>query len=300
MPSELLIALIAGLGAMLGWGLADFFAKKTIDKLGDVPTLFWALTIGVGPLILLYVSNPMVPEKLHDLGYLSVLYFMIIGAWSGLSYVLLYVGFGKGKVSILSPIFASYAAVVAIISATFFGEVIPGGHVVALIVTFAGALIISGDLKRLFQIVFSIRREREEVRGLKEVLIAVLLYSPWLIALDQFIGGEYWVPFLLGIRMCAAITIFVYARVRGISLVVKDTSLWKYLIAIGCADVAAFAFLAWGYSASPHLSIVTMLSAAFSLPTMVLAIIFLKERITRIQVIGGLVVVAGAMLLALL
>ena len=29
-------------GGMFGWGLADFFAKKTIDKIGDIQTLAWA------------------------------------------------------------------------------------------------------------------------------------------------------------------------------------------------------------------------------------------------------------------
>jgi len=33
MQTELLIAIIAGLGGMFGWGLADFFAKKTIDSI---------------------------------------------------------------------------------------------------------------------------------------------------------------------------------------------------------------------------------------------------------------------------
>ncbi len=46
MNQELLIAVLAGLGGMLGWGLADFFAKKTIDEVGDVVSLVWAHIFG--------------------------------------------------------------------------------------------------------------------------------------------------------------------------------------------------------------------------------------------------------------
>lgn len=40
MQKELFIAIIAGLGAMLGWGISDFFAKKSVDKIGPLVSLF--------------------------------------------------------------------------------------------------------------------------------------------------------------------------------------------------------------------------------------------------------------------
>ncbi|MFN2571957.1 MAG: hydantoinase B/oxoprolinase family protein, partial [Gemmatimonadales bacterium] len=47
METTLLTAITAGLLGMLGWGCADFFAKKTIDKIGDLPTLFWGQLLGL-------------------------------------------------------------------------------------------------------------------------------------------------------------------------------------------------------------------------------------------------------------
>jgi len=38
---------------MLGWGLADFFAKKTIDQIGDIVVLAWAHVFGTGVLVML-------------------------------------------------------------------------------------------------------------------------------------------------------------------------------------------------------------------------------------------------------
>ncbi len=46
MNDSLLVAALAGLGGMAGWGMADFFAKKTIDRVGDITSLVWAHLFG--------------------------------------------------------------------------------------------------------------------------------------------------------------------------------------------------------------------------------------------------------------
>ena len=297
MYSQLTIASLAGLGGMLGWGLADFFAKKTIDKIGDIETLFWSQFIGIFPLLLLFLFNPVVPQ-LTNLGRW---YLVFLGIYSGLSYIPTYKAFGKGKVSLLSPIFASYAVIVAILSAFLFGEVIPGGRVIAFVVVFIGVILINGDPR---DIVSSLRDGVkggvEKIQGLKEILLAVCLYSVWLVALDQFVSGKNWVPLLLVIRIFSAISLWIYAKIKGRSLVFKYKELWKFVILIGVFDVAAFGFVSYGFSATPYASVVAMLSGAFSLPTIVLARTFLKERSTRVQALGSFVVIVGIMLLSLL
>jgi drug/metabolite transporter (DMT)-like permease len=295
MNTELLIAVIAGVGGMIGWGLADFFAKKTIDAIGDVTTLFWSQLLGVIPLLLLYLAHPVWPT----LSSSNWIWLAILGAWSGLSYIPTYIAFGKGKVSLLSPIFATYAVIVAILSSVFFGEIIPGGRIVAFVVVFLGVLLINGDPRDMW-LTLTGREGKNAVKGLPEILVAICFYSVWLIALDRFVNGQYWVPLLLVIRVFSAFSLFLYTRVRRINLVVRDSNLWKFLVIIGIFDVGAFAFVTWGFSASPYVSVVAMLSSAFSLPTIFLARVFLKERVTRLQTIGSLVVIGGVMLLAAL
>jgi len=46
MDNSLAVAILGGLGAMLGWGFADFFAKKTVDRIGDLASLVWAHLFG--------------------------------------------------------------------------------------------------------------------------------------------------------------------------------------------------------------------------------------------------------------
>ncbi len=107
-------------------------------------------------------------------------------------------------------------------------------------------------------------------------------------------------PILLAIRIFSAFALFTYAKATKRKIEFADKSLWKFIFLIGLFDVAAFGFVSYGFSATPYASVIAMLSGSFSLPTIVLGRIFLKEKTTSLQTIGSLVVVGGIMLLALL
>jgi drug/metabolite transporter (DMT)-like permease len=292
MNNELSIAIVAGLGGMLGWGFADFFAKKTIDKIGDVTTLFWAQLIGVVPIAIIFFAKPEVPH----LNHLDPLFLVLFGIVSAISYLPVYTAFGKGQVSILSPIFASYAALVAIWSALFFHEAIPDTRQLAIVIVFAGILAISADPRDIAKV---LRKGSHSVRGLPEILAATVMYSFWLVLLDNFIHGRSWVFFLLIIRIFAALTLLIYSLIRHMSLSVKNRKLWKYLVLIGIFDVAAYAFVAYGFSRTSLTSVVALLSSCFSLPTMILAWIFLKEKITPLQTLAAFTIIVGVVLIAI-
>lgn len=293
MDHSLLIAILAGLGGMLGWGFADFFAKKTIDQIGDVTTLFWGQFIGIFPLLAIFFLNPVRPEpKPHDLIFLALL-----GIFSGLTYIPTYVAFGKGKVSLLSPIFASYSAIVAFISATVFHESLTNMQQLAIIIVLSGIILVSTNPIALLRLMKG--KSKHKTDGLAEILLATVSYSFWLLALDRFLSGRSWVPFLLGIRIFSATTLLFYAKLTGRKLFHGTPKVWKYLIGIGLFDVAAFASISYGFSATPHVAIVTVLSATFSLPTIILARTFLKERVTPLQTLASLTILAGIVILTL-
>ena len=292
MHNTLLIALLAGLGSMVGWGVADFFAKKTIDKIGDLRTLFWQQLFGTLPLLAAWLVHPVVPH-LHRFDPLFLLVFGIVAA---LSYLPLYAGFGKGQVSLLSPVFASYSVVVVILSVAILGEPLYFKRSLAILVTFIGILLISTDVRDLEN---SFHKRAFRLAGLPEVLTATLGFSLWLLFLDKFLNGKQWLFYLLVIRAIAALTLIAYAAAKRISLRVTDRTLWKYLAGIGVFDVAAYSFLSYGFSHTRYPSIIAVLSATFSLPTMVLAYLFLGERINRTQVAAAFTILCGVVLITL-
>lgn len=295
MDRELLIALLAGLGGMLGWGLADFFAKKTIDQIGDVVALAWAHVFGTGVLVgvAIYQAAAGKAISLPQEFRVWVLLFSF-GVAQAVIYLLVYRGFGKGQVGLLAPVFACFSGITAVLSIAIFGEVLRGFLPFALSLIFAGVLLISIDPTALR----ARRLSFAHIAGFKEVALATVLAAFWTLFWDKFVGGKDWLGYALWMYAFMTVAILFVAAVRRISLSFVRADLWKFLVLIGLCETGAYLAITLGYSATRFTSVVAILSGAFSLPTIILARLFLREKITALQTIGGFVAVTGIMLVA--
>ncbi len=297
MQKELVIAIFGGLGAMLGWGLADFFAKKTIDEVGDIVSLVWAHIFGTSILVFVALFQAVVlkkpvtfPHALHAWGLLA-----FFGVLQAIVYLLVYKGFGKGQVAVLNPVFASFSGIVAVISIVVFGEKTNIHKLLAFGIIFAGILLISLDMQALR----SKRIVLGKIPGLKEVGLATILAAVWTLGWDKFVGGKDWVSYALCMYAFMTIAVCVVAKIQRIPLSKVKPHIWKFLIFIGICEVVAYLSLSLGYSTTSLTSVVALISGAFSLPTIILARIFLKEKVAFIQTFGTVVIIAGIILLAL-
>ena len=297
MNNELAIALGAGLGGMLGWGLADFFAKKTIDRIGDVTSLTWGHIFGSIALVLFAFYEHF------SRGYVfaaprsgSVWIFLIaFGILQAVVYLFVYKGFGKGQVAVLNPVFSSYSGIVAILSVVVFGEVVSKGLVVTLVLVFLGIILLSLDLAGL--------RNKKlnflHIPGLREVGIATVLAAIWTLFWSKLVEGQDWLSFTLLMYVFMTITLLVVCRARKISLRNIPNDVWKFLVLIGVCEIIAYLAITMGYSATSKTSVIALLSGAFSLPTILLARVFLKEKIGATQTAGTVLIIIGIMFLSL-
>lgn len=295
--SPLAIAVIAGLTGMVGWGLADFFAKKTIDQVGDLVTLAWAHIYGVVLICSLLYARTTLDHKVlslpHDPAQLAGLAFF--GALQACVYYYAYKAFGKGKIAILNPIFSSYSGFVVLLSVIIFGEALTGGQIVPLLIVFLGIVIMNTE-KDSFK---TKRLKLSKVAGLKEILIAVVGAAFWTVLWGHFVSGRDWLVYASIMYVAMSLTILGICIFQRAKLNVLNNYTWKYFFLIGFTEVIAYVGVSLGYSLSSHTSIVAVLSAAFSLPTFALAYLFLKERINAFQVVGAALVVAGVVLVSL-
>jgi drug/metabolite transporter (DMT)-like permease len=294
---ELLIAVLAGLGGMVGWGLADFFAKKTIDQIGDIVTLAWAHIFGTLAFVLVALYQQFMrgqPVAIpSDVETWALLIFF--GILQAAVYLLVYNGFGKGQVALLNPIFASFSGLTAVLSIAAFGEAVTTYRVLTLGIIFVGILLVSIDVEWLRAKRFSLAH----IPGLKEVALATVLAAFWTIFWKQFIGGKDWLSYALFMYAFMTIAVLVVAKVRRIPLAVGKPGLWGFLILIGLCETGAYLAISLGYSETSLTSVVALLSGAFSVPTIILARAFLKERTTLVQTVGTLTIVLGIILLPL-
>ncbi len=76
----------------------------------------------------------------------AILGIVFFGSLQAVVYYFSYKGFEKGQVSILSPIFASFAGLVALLSVLIFRESINASFVPSLLLIFGGIILINLDL----------------------------------------------------------------------------------------------------------------------------------------------------------
>lgn len=297
MTSEFVIAVVAGLGGMLGWGLADFFVKKTIDAVGDVVSLVWAHVFGSAILAVVVLYSLATGDVTFPIGMREWLLLVFFGALQAAVYIFVYRGFAQGQVAVLSPIFASFSGFVALISIVFFGEVLSGFVLWVLALIFVGVMLLSLDFSAL-----AARKVAFGAPGVREVVIATVLATAWTLYWDKFVGGQDWVTYTFVMYAAMTLVMYAYAKQQRITLriAVDKSSVWKFLFLIGACEIIAYLAISYGYSATTQTSIVAVLSGAFSLPVIVLARLFLGETPTRAQTVGSIAVIIGVVLLPLI
>jgi uncharacterized membrane protein len=290
-----IIALVAGLSGMLGWGISDFFAKKTIDKIGDLKTLIGSQVIG-GFLLLIYYlfQNPSIPELNSTL----LVYATLLALFDGIVYLLLYRSFQKGIMSIVSPIAASAAGVAVLVSVFLFKETLTTAGLVGVVLIFLGIIITSTDIKDLRKS-FS---KSNLSNGVPEALGVMVLMGFWFPFWDKFVEGKDWLFLLIILKIIMGImlVLYFYATNRGKSILKGYKPVITILIPVAILDALAYLGTTWGYSITTNTtSLITVIANAYSLPTIVLAYILLKERINTQQTLGIVSIITGIIISSL-
>ncbi len=297
MNTELIIAVLAGCGGMIGWGFSEFAAKKAVDTIGTISSLVWAHVFGTLILCALLLLRILTTNTFEGL-FLSLADFsllLLFGALQAIVYYFAYKGFEKGQVSILSPIFSSFAALVAICSILFLGETIHGTSMFALPIIFVGVLLINIKLEglRLGRIHF------HAVPGLKEIVIATILATIWTLGWNVFSDGKDWLVYTTLLFAGMTVSAFLIAKCASVNLNLVNRDAHKFLWWVALGEVIGYLAITVGYANTTHTSIVAILSGASSVPTIFLAQVFLSEKMTRIQAVSSLLIIAGIVLLSI-
>ncbi len=291
MQNGLIIAIVAGLISMIGWGTADFFAKKSVDKVGDLVSLFWMQAFGIIPLFLFF----LIKGDFSGITWTLFAWVIFMALVDAVGYLMFYKALEKGKASIVSPIVASYSAFSVIIAAIFLGEKLTLQTSLFLFLIVIGIILASTDIAELKKRGF---KKEDFANGIPEALLAVLLFSFWFPFWDKIVGGQNWVVLILLLRVIMSLMLLFTLKASKKTVIVRDKNVFRWLMFVGLLDVIAYVALTWGYGVTSYVSIITVLAATFSIPTLILARIFLKERLQKNQLIGIAIIIFGIALLS--
>lgn len=296
MYHDLFIAVLAGLGGMIGWGFSEFATKKSVDIVGTISSLVWAHIFGSVILFTILFSRLLVA---HNAALLPVnsgdwLQLVFFGTLQTVVYYFAYKAFEKGEVSILSPIFASFAGIVALMSVLLFGEALSLTLVPVLALIFAGTILINLDLKSLKKGKIRIKA----VPGLKEIIIATLLAAIWTLGWNKITRNQDSLVYTSFMFLFMTLSAYLLAKKMNSSILKIKTGAWKFLWLIGIGEVVAYLAITLGYASTSHTSIVAVLSGASSSVTIILARIFLKEKMTALQTASSIIIILAIIFLS--
>jgi drug/metabolite transporter (DMT)-like permease len=268
-----LLSILFGLGAALGWGAGDFTGGLASRKTGAHRAVFSSEIVG---LVLLFAAQAIMREKLPTLQ--SWFFAMFAGAIGTLGLMLLYHSMTLGLMSISAPVSGLLAAMLPVIIGMA-REGLPEAPTVAgFVFALAAVWLISQSENGVKDIL-------SHLSDLKLPILAGFTFGLYFVLMHEATsdGGRVW-P-MIASRTGGTIMIASYMFFSHTSLKVSDKSAWLTLVLNGIFDVGGNVFFVLAGQAG-RLDVASVLSSLFSGVTVLLAWIFLKERLTRGQWVG--------------
>ena len=275
-----------GVGAAASWGVGDFTARFIGRAVGVPAGLFGIMLLGslaVG-LYIVVSGEPLVWE-------LSGLWLLVLnGVATMLATFMLFDALTRGPVSLGSPMVSSYPAF-AVPMTVVFGARPEPIHWMAMAATLGGIWLVALAVSRIDA---GDKPEYTPAVLRRAVLMAIgsaFFFAVALLAADEAIG-RYGLPLtLLSGRIVGAVVL------GGVFLAMRKAPrmpvrAWPLILLLAVADTLGYVFVYTGLSLeNGEFAIVT--SSAYSVVTILLARIILKEQVVPLQWLGVAIVIAG-------
>ena len=280
------LGILFGIITMLSWGFSDFFAAKASRKVGVAKTVLWSQTIGIIAFLTIFALFFSLPKIS---GYELAL-MLACGLLGAIGITSLYKGFEVGAISIISPIASASAVVTVVLSLIFLGEKLSYFQGIGITSAIVGAILASFKFHDIARLNFS-----KIASGVEYGIIAMFSFGVSFVLIDVLIEKFGWfIPvFFIKIFGLIFIVLFSFFMKKDLRF---PKNVRKFVMIIAALETMAFLSIGAGISME-YTSIVYSVASSFPAITIILAAIFLKERMELSNIIGaGFVVLGIAML----
>ncbi len=270
-----MLSIIYGLFAAIGWGAGDFTGGLASRKAGAYRTVLYGEIVGI---FFLFLVIMFVGESIPDRR--SWMLAMLAGAFGTVGLMFLYHAMTLGLMSIATPVSALLAATLPVLIGLF-REGFPG---IETIIGFGFALFAVWMISQSAGGVMDTLRV-SHLSSLKLPLLAGIGFGFYFVLMGEATstGATIW-P-MVASRSGGMILIVTYMLVTRSSWKVEDKSAWPMITLNGILDISGNLFFILASQAG-RLDVAAVLSSLFPGATVVLAWIFLKERLTLSQWLG--------------
>ncbi|MFL7893121.1 MAG: EamA family transporter [Anaerolineales bacterium] len=280
-------SILAGLGSMFGWGISDFLAGLFSKRIGNTKTFFWSQLAGLVFAVLLslfFVFRFNIPTQTAILLPVAVIFYTA-------AYLLFYRGFEIGNISVVSATINLWAVFTMLFAFIFLGQRLSGFQLLGVVMIIAGVTLVSfkwSDIQK---------NDSHLLKGVKETVAAAVLFGVFWNLSDLITGEIGWLQTTIFVKIGIILFLLLFSLFfkRGFSIAKTTSQTRLTIVLIGVLEAAAVACFNWGLTIGDVI-LVTPIASALTIVTISLAVIFLKEKITRVQGLGIAVAIMGIIL----
>ena len=264
-------AIILGLTSALAWGAADFTGGLASRKTGAYRAVFYAEILGITVIIVVAI---VVWQPIPDVSVWLLA--MLAGALGTSGLLLLYHSMTKGLMSIATPVSALLAAVVPVIVGSF----IEGSPGLLIFVGFAFAL---AAVWLISQSQDGIPNLLAHITDLRLPLLAGVGFGLYFVLMHSATRQATFWP-MVSSRLGGILIIAFYMTLTRTPWRL-DRSATSMIVLNGLLDIGGNLFFVLAGQAG-RLDVASVLSSLYPGSTVVLAWVFLRERLSRTQWMG--------------
>ena len=275
-----MLPIIYGLLSALTWGAGDFNGGLAVKRSNPYGVIAVAHTISLSLLLItvFVVGEPVPPLRDWLWGGAS-------GLAGAIGLLLLYRSLAEGRMSVAAPVSALLAATLPVIVGIFL-DGNPGAWVLfGFILALAAVWLVSGGEG------LAIRFDE-----LRQPAIAGIAFGAFFIFIERASQTALLWP-LIAVRIVSVSTMLGYALLTRQDWIPKRESIVPLLLS-SLLDTFGNAFYALS-ARTGRLDVAAVLGALYPGATVLLAWVFLKEKISRVQTIGILLALGAIILLTL-
>ncbi len=269
---------------MLGWGIYDFLGGVFSKQIGSFKSLFWSQLAGLISILLLAFAL----KTTFDIPFLAIALSPLASIVYSAGYLFFFKGFEKGNVSIIAATMNLWAVFTMSFAFLFMGQRLSTTQTIGVFLILSGATLAAIDWKSINKQGFQLSL------GVREAILGAFFFGVfWNIS--EIVSEE--IGWLLSTVLTKlGITIFLL----GFSLFAKQEigltnipTKTKYAVLLmGIIEVSAVALVNYGLTIGDAI-LITPIASALSIVTIALAVIFLKDKLSKLQLIGVVIAILG-------
>ena len=277
-----MLSIFYGILSAATWGAGDFIGGLASKRTSPYRVLFLAEIAGMVPFTILAILLREPIPSTND---------MLLGAGSSLiglgGLLFLYRALASSQMTIAAPVSALFAALIPVIFGIFTLGIPSSPTLIGFALAFAAVWFISQtDMSNWL---FSLRE-------LRLPLLSGLFFGLYFLILHRATLNAFFWP-LAAARFAVFVGLGLYALLTR-QPAMPQREIWGLSVVNGVLDIGGNAFYVLA-AQTGRLDVAAVLSALYPASTVLLAWIFLKERITWLQTFGVLLAFVAIMLFTL-